>query len=80
MKKALIFGLLFAVHSGAQFWSWAYALRNNTASQFWDILSAPLIPLAGYLASQYFWIVAELNSLLWAAVLSFVFFRFLMEA
>jgi hypothetical protein len=79
VKKALIFAGFFVVHSVAQFWSWAYALRDNTASQFWDILSAPLVPLSGYLTSQYFWVVAELNSLLWAAVLSFVIFRFFME-
>jgi hypothetical protein len=54
-------------------------LRNNTASQFWAILSAPLVQLAGSFASQYFWIVAELNSLLWAAALSFIVFRFFME-
>ena len=80
MKKALIFAGFFVVHSVTQFWSWAYALRDSTASQFWAILSAPLVPLAGFLASQYFWIVAEINSLLWAAVLSFVIFRFFMEA
>jgi hypothetical protein len=80
VKKALIFSSLFVAHSAAQFWSWAYALRDNTASQFWDILSAPLVPLSGYLTSQYFWVVAEVNSLLWAAVLSFVILRFFMEA
>jgi len=79
VKKALIFGSFFVAHSAAQFWSWAYGLRNNTASQFWVILSAPLVQLAGFFASQYFWIVAELNSLLWAAALSFVVFRFFME-
>ncbi len=79
VKKVLIFGSFFVAHSAAQFWSWAYALRNNTASQFWAILSAPLVQLAGSFASQYFWIVAELNSLLWAAALSFVVFRFFME-
>ncbi len=79
VKKALIFGSFFVAHSAAQFWSWAYALRNNTASQFWAILSAPLVQLAGFFASQYFWIVAELNSLLWAAALSFVVFQFFME-
>jgi len=79
VKKALIFGSFFVAHSVAQFWSWAYALRNSTASQFWAILSAPLVQLAGFFASQYFWIVAELNSLLWAAALSFVVFQFFME-
>jgi hypothetical protein len=79
VKKALIFGSFFVAHSAAQFWSWAYALRNHTVSQFWAILSAPLVQLAGFFASQYFWIVAELNSLLWAAALSFVVFRFFME-
>jgi hypothetical protein len=79
VKKAVIFGSFFVAHSAAQFWSWAYALRNNTASQSWAILSAPLIQLAGFFASQYFWIVAELNSLLWAAALSFVVFQFFME-
>jgi hypothetical protein len=79
VKKALVFGSFFVTHSAAQFWSWAYALRNNTASQFWAILSAPLVQLAGFFASQYFWIVAELNSLLWAAALSFIVFQFFME-
>jgi hypothetical protein len=79
VKKALIFGSFFVAHSAAQFWSWAYALRNSTASQFWAILSAPLVQLAGFFASRYFWIVAELNSLLWAAALSFIVFQFFME-
>ena len=79
VKKTLIFGSFLVAHSAAQFWSWAYALRSNTASQFWAILSAPLVQLAGFFASQYFWLVAELNSLLWAAALSFVVFRFFME-
>ncbi len=69
---AILFIVVFAVHSIVQFIFWAWAARDLTALSVYGLLALPLFPLVGSLADQYFWIIASLNSLLWAVTITYI--------
>jgi hypothetical protein len=79
MVRALVFlGFLFT-HWIAQFMAWSYAGRNAPARVLWIVLATPLMYVVGSLANQYFWIVASLNSVLWATALTYVTDRYVLK-
>jgi hypothetical protein len=78
VRTVAFFGFLFT-HGIAQFMAWSYAGRNAPAHVLWIILATPLIHVVGSLANQYFWIVASLNSVLWAAALTYVLDRYVLK-
>ena len=67
MSKVVIFFGILIVHWGAQFAAWVYANAVFPNRLPWDILSAPLMLAAESLSGPAFWVLAALNSLLWAA-------------
>ncbi len=77
-SRAIIFVSIFIVHSVAQFTVFAHAdspLRSGGSMLIWNILAAPLFHITGSLTNQYFWTIAIANSVLWAAVLTYVIVR-----
>jgi hypothetical protein len=76
MVRTLVFFGFLLTHWIAQFIAWSYAGHNPAVRALWIVLATPLIHLVGSLANQYFWIVASLNSVLWAATLTFVVDRY----
>lgn len=79
MAKTLIFFGILTAHWIAQFLVWSYADRSAPARVVWNVLASPLIHLAGSLTNQYFWIVASLNSVLWAAALTYIVGRYALK-
>ena len=55
-----------------QFLTWTYAEHNVWARILWKILATPLIYALGAFTNQYFWVVMSLNSVVWAAVLTYI--------
>jgi len=76
MARILIFVSILVVHWTAQFLAWSYALRNGSMRVLWSILATPLVHLNTSIGNQYFWVIATANSVLWAAILTYVFARF----
>jgi len=74
IRVFFFFGVL-VVHWIAQFLLWGQAERTPSVRLLWNILASPLIHLAGSLSNQYFWVIASLNSFVWAAVFTYVFAR-----
>jgi hypothetical protein len=68
--RVLLFALIFAAHWVAQFLAWSLAEKSAALRLVWNILAAPLIHVGGSLVESQFWMVASLNSALWAAVLT----------
>lgn len=68
MAKVVIFCGILIVHWGAQFAAWMYANAIFPNRLPWEILSAPLMLIAGSAPNAAFWVIATLNSVLWAAV------------
>jgi hypothetical protein len=79
MTKPLIFCGVLIVHWIAQFLAWSYSERSASMRVLWKVLAAPLVHLAGPFATQYFWVVASLNSALWAAVITYIVTRYAMR-
>jgi hypothetical protein len=70
--KTFSFVAILVGHWIAQFVAWAMAERTSSLHVVWGILSSPLIQLSGSLTDQYFWVIATANSILWAAVVTWV--------
>ncbi len=79
MGRALVFCGILIFHWISQFLAWTYAEHNALMRLLWNILATPLIHAAGSYNNQYFWVVASLNSLLWAAVLTYFVTRFALK-
>lgn len=71
IRGAIVFAVVFLLHSIAQFYTWAMA-DGGGAQLAWVVLSAPLFPMLTSLANEYFWPVAIANSLVWAAAAALV--------
>ena len=72
VSKLIIFcGILF-VHWGAQFAAWNLANQMFPNRVPWQILSVPLMLMAGSTPNASFWLLATLNSVLWAAALTYL--------
>jgi hypothetical protein len=78
VRTLVFFGFLFT-HWIAQFIAWSYAGRNAPARVLWIVLATPLIHVVGSLANQFFWIVASLNSVLWATALTYIINRYVLK-
>jgi hypothetical protein len=78
IKTLVFFGFLFT-HWIAQFIAWSYTRGNAPARVLWIVLATPLIYVVGSLADEYFWIVASLNSVLWATALTYVTNRYALK-
>jgi hypothetical protein len=70
-----VFLSVLAVHWALQFVAWSYAERGGTVRVLWNILATPLIHASGSLANQFFWVITFVNSLLWAAAITFAIAR-----
>jgi hypothetical protein len=68
MTKVVIFCGILIVHWAGQFLAWSYANAVFPHPLAWEILSAPLMLVADALPRGAFWVMATLNSALWAAV------------
>jgi hypothetical protein len=79
LARTLVFVGVLAVHWIAQFFAWSYAERSAPMRVLWNILATPLIHVAGPLTNEYFWIVASLNSTLWAGTLTYVLARYALK-
>jgi hypothetical protein len=79
MGKTFVFFGILTVHWVAQFLAWSYAERSAAIRLLWKILATPLVHAAGSFANQYFWAVATANSILWAAILTYVVARLAMR-
>ena len=79
MTKGLVFFGILVVHSIAQFLTWSYAERNTAARMVWNVLATPLFHASGSLATRYFWAVATLNSIIWAAMLTLLIARYALK-
>jgi hypothetical protein len=70
----------FIVHSVGQFIAWSYAdspvHSSSSMRVLWNILATPLFHVSGSFADHYFWPIAIANSVLWAAILTYVIARF----
>jgi len=71
VKALLFFGILI-LHWILQFTTWSYAERSAPMRVLWNVLATPLLHVGGSFANQYFWTVATANSVLWAAILTYV--------
>jgi hypothetical protein len=76
MLKTLVFFAILIVHWIGQFVAWSYAERSGSMRLLWSILGTPLVHLSSSIANQYFWAAATANSVLWAAILTYVVARF----
>jgi hypothetical protein len=76
MARTLTFVTVLILHWVGQFVAWSYAERSAPARVVWTVLATPLVSAGGILANRHFWIVSSLNSILWAAVLTYVIARF----
>ena len=76
MARTLIFVGILVLHWIAQFLAWSYADRSAQTRVLWNVLATPLVHAAGSFTNQYFWIVASLNSVLWAVVWTYVIARY----
>jgi hypothetical protein len=73
MVKSLLFVSVWTIHWLLQFIAWSYAIRSGFAQILWSVLGWPLLYLARQLANEHFWLLASLNSTIWAiAVTLFV--------
>ena len=79
MARTLVFVGSLIAHWVTQFVAWSYADRSTLARIAWNILASPLIHMAASLASKHFWVVASLNSVVWAAALTYVVGRYTMR-
>ena len=79
MAKTIVFCGILVVHWIGQFLAWSHAESSAPMRVTWKILAAPLVPTVGSLANQYFWAVASLNSVLWAAVLTYIVARYILR-
>jgi len=77
MTKVALFCSFLLSHWIIQFLVWAYATRNSFVHYVWNVLSAPLFYISQSLNNEHFWVVATMNSLLWAACLTFLVGRIL---
>jgi hypothetical protein len=79
LLNAPIFIVLLSIHLFCESVAWAEAdaIHPGThAYLVWSILSAPLFyVLPGRAISEYFWFVATLNSVLWAALIAGIMSR-----
>ena len=83
--RALVFISIFVVHSVVQFMAFAIADSPTHSSALmrllWSVLAAPLFPLLASLMNESFWlgqsvwIIGIANSVLWAAVLTYITVR-----
>jgi len=76
MPKPLLFFVILIVHWVAQFLAWSYAESSGSMRVLWNVLATPLVHVAGSLANEYFWMIASLNSRLWATALTFIIATF----
>lgn len=72
MSKVIIFCGILLVHWGGQFAAWNYANAMFPNRVPWEILSVPLMLMAGSTPNAAFWVLATLNSALWALAGSFL--------
>ena len=79
MGRLLVFSAILIVHWTTQFLAWSYAEYSTLWRVVWNILATPLIHAAGSYSNQYFWIVASLNSVLWAAVFTYIASRYMLK-
>jgi hypothetical protein len=77
MKKvtpAILFLVLFVLHWTTQFLAWARAdaIRSTDGAHlFWRVLATPLFEIIGpAVTNEYFWLLMSINSLVWAAALT----------
>ena len=77
MAKTLLFFTILAVHWIAQFiaLSYADAYRKGPGRILWRILATPLVHMSASITNEYFWTVVTANSILWAAVVTYVLGR-----
>ena len=75
MVKSLLFVSVWAVHWLLQFIAWSYAIRSESARVLWAVLSWPLLHLARHLANEHFWLLASLNSTIWAIAITWLVMR-----
>lgn len=79
MVKTLVFFGVLVIHWVIQFVAWSAAERSAPMRVLWNILATPLVHLGGSVTNQHFWIVATANSILWAAILTYVVARFALK-
>lgn len=72
----VVFVGFFVAHWIAQAMAWANAFRNMAWHLLFDLLGVPLVHLAGSRTDDYFLELSVANSLLWAAVLTYLAARF----
>ncbi|HZZ07588.1 MAG TPA: hypothetical protein VFE43_03545 [Candidatus Binataceae bacterium] len=72
LASSMVFLSFFVAHWIAQAMAWANASANTAWRLLFDLLAAPLIHLAGSRTDEYFLILSVPNSLLWAAVLTYL--------
>ena len=75
----MIFVVVLITHWIAQFVGWAYAERSAPMRMLWTITAFPLLHVANSLANQYFWTLATLNSVTWAAAFTYLISRHLLS-
>jgi hypothetical protein len=76
LASAMVFLSFFVAHWIAQAMAWANASADTAWRLLFDLLAAPLIPLAGSRTDEYFLMLSVPNSLLWAAALTYLAARF----
>jgi hypothetical protein len=79
LSRTLLFVGMLAVHWIAQFLAWSYAQRNGSMRMLWNILATPLVHIAGSLTNDYFWVIASLNSALWAGIATYLLVRYALK-
>ncbi len=71
--EIVFFLVIFVLHWVSQFLAWAMADAigsTHDAHLLWQVLATPLVEVAGSAMDEYFWLVASLNSLVWATALT----------
>jgi hypothetical protein len=79
VMKVLLFAAILVGHWLMQFLTWSYAMRSAPARLLWNMLSTPLLHLNGSIANQHFWALLTLNSVLWAATLTYILSKFVLK-
>jgi hypothetical protein len=76
MVKTFIFFAALIVHWVGQFVAWSSAERSSSMRVLWNILATPLVHVSSSITNQYFWAIVTANSVLWAAILTYIVARF----
>jgi hypothetical protein len=80
MRRMFVFPGVFFLHLILQFAAWSYADSTRTSSAqmrvLFTILATPIVLICGLITDEYFWIPMIANSVLWAAIATYVVTRY----